>query len=107
MTKEQKKKQRYSWWSYIREIVREYYERRPAELNGVAARSWKAVRDAIETTERMPDGYSRIRLVRMLHADRTYTLDGAANAIPCDRATAARWQRRFFEEVARNRGLLD
>lgn len=103
------KKKYYSWWPYIREIVRLYPERSKIPLTGVAFREYMDVKRAIEATEAMPVGDVRIQLIRMLHWDKpfTLTLDGIAQQIPCDRATAARWQRRFFEEVARNRGLMD
>ena len=102
-----KSKQHYSWWSYIKEIVRDYPEAFALPTSGVAAREVDAVSDAVYATERMDGGEARLKMIRMVHWDRTHTLAGAALEIPCDRATAARWQRKFFEEVARNRGLLD
>lgn len=110
MTQEPKKKQHYSWWPYIREIVREYPERQKEEsanFSPVKENEWTAVGAALCDTERMVDGQSRLKLIRILHWDRTHTLDGAALAIPCSRRTAAYWQREFFEMVARNRDLLD
>lgn len=100
-------KQQYSWWPYIREIVRLYPTRSQIPLTGVAFREYMDVKQALETTEAMPDGKTKIQVIRMVHLDKTFTLEAAAQKIPCDRTTAARWQRRFFEEVARNRGLLD
>lgn len=102
-----KSKQHYSWWSYIKEIIREYPDMRTASTSGVTAREVDAVSDAVYATERMDGGEAQLKVIRMVHWDRTHTLAGAALEIPCDRATAARWQRNFFEEVARNRGLLD
>lgn len=108
MNQEQKKKRRYSWWPYIREVVREYPKKNEAgKACAVAEREDDAVQEALEETERMADGQNRLKLIRLLHWDRTHTLDGAALAIPCSRRTAAYWQREFFELVARNRGLLD
>lgn len=103
------KKNRYSWWPYIREIVRLYPERRKIPLTGVAFREYMDVKRAIEATEAMPVGDVRLRLIKLLHWDKpfTLTLEGVAQKIPCGRATASRWQRQFFEEVARNRGLID
>lgn len=98
----------YAWWGYVKEIIREYPLHKADDLAGVALRNHTAVKIAIEKTERMPDGSNRIKVIERLHwgNPRTLTLDGVANTIPCDRATAARWQRRFFEEVARNKDLL-
>lgn len=100
-------KGRYLWWPYVRGVVRAYPERKGEGLHGVAMREQEAVQAAIEATERMSGGAERLKVIRMVHWDRVHTLDGAALAVPCDRATAARWQRKFFEAVARNRDLLD
>lgn len=105
--REPKKKQHYSWWPYIREIVREYPEQANPLPPGVAVRNWESVHCAVRSTERMTDGQDRLKLVRLLHWDKTHTLEGAALVIPCSRRTAAYWQREFFEMVARNRDLLD
>lgn len=101
------KKNHYSWWAYIKAIVREYPARQDVNLHGVALREYEAVRDAVDTTERMTDAVSRMSVIRLVHFERTHTLEGAALRIPCSRSLAAKWQRDFFEEVARNCGLLD
>lgn len=100
-------KSHYTWWGYIKAIIRVYNRRIWIDLTGVARREQEAVQAAIEATERKKDGENRMKAIRLMHLDGTHTLEGAAKAIPCDRATAARWQRTFFEEVARNRDLLD
>lgn len=100
-------KHRPPWWGCIRHIVRAYPGRRGMELSGTALADQKAVQAAIEAMERTSNGAARLNVIRMVHWDRTHTLEGAALAIPCGPATAARWQRKFFEEVARNRDLLD
>lgn len=100
-------KQRYKWWGYIKAIVQEYPKSRPSELSGVELREYEAVKKAVGETMKMDGGANRLEVISMVHWERTRTLGGAALVVPCDRATAARWQRKFFEEVARNRGLLD
>lgn len=65
-----------------------------------------AVKSAIASTERMNNGSSRLKVVQSLHWDRTLTLEGAALLIPCGKSTAARWQKIFFEEVAKKAGYL-
>lgn len=100
-------KQHYDWWGYIKSLIRKYPENRSDELSGVALRNHEAVKKAVDDTMKMDGGANRLKVINMVHWERTRTLEGAALAIPCDRATAARWQRRFFEEVARNRDLLD
>lgn len=102
------RKQHYSWWGYVRSIVREYKTCSDREtLSGVALQNSTAVFDAIIDTERMEGGENRLKVIRLLHWDKTHTVDGAAGMIPCARSTVGKWQREFFEEVARNRGLLD
>lgn len=100
-------KKHYDWWGYVKSLVRKYPESRSSELSGVALRNHEAVRKAVDDTLNMDGGANRLKVINMVHWERTRTLEGAALAVPCDRATAARWQRRFFEEVARNLVLLD
>lgn len=97
----------YPWWGYIKAIIREYPDRMGKDLSGVAKREYEAVQAAIEATERMDDGETRLKVIRLVHFEGTYTLEGAALSVPCSERTAAYWQRKFFEMVARNRGLLD
>lgn len=100
-------KNHYTWWAYIKSIVREYPARQGANLHGVALREYEAVQDAVDATERMTDAVARMSVIRLVHFERTHTIAGAALTIPCGERTAMRWQRRFFEEVARNRGLIE
>lgn len=97
----------YPWWGYIKAIVRSYPGRQGRELSGVAQREQEAVQAAIDATEGMMNGRSRLEVIRLLHWDGVCTLDGAALEIPCSRSLAAKWQRQFFEEVAKRRDLLD
>lgn len=100
-------RQHYNWWPNIRDAVRAYPTREGVALSGVALHEQEAVQAAIDATERMADGEARLRVIRLVHWKRTHQLEGAALLIPCSRRTAAYWQRKFFEEVARNRDLLD
>lgn len=100
-------KKHYAWWKYIKYIIQKYPERRDEDLTGVAKLEQKAVQDAIGATERVKDGKARLNLIRMVLWDGTHTIEGAALEIPCSRSLAAKWQRAFFEEVARSRALLD
>lgn len=100
-------KRHYDWWGYIKSLVRKYPENRSSELSGVALRNHEAVKKAVDTAMAMDGGANRLKVISMVHWERTRTLEGAALAVPCDERTAYRWQRSFFEEVARNRDLLD
>lgn len=100
-------KQCYPWWGDIKAAVRAYPTLAYREASGEAKREYEAVQAAIEATKRMRDGADRLKVIRLVHWEKTHKLAGAALVIPCDRATAARWQRKFFEDVARNRDKLD
>lgn len=100
-------KPHYPWWSYIKSIIRAYPDREEKELVGVAKREYEAVQAAIEATERMESAAVRLKIIQFAHFDRTHTLEGAALMVPCSRSWAAKLQRDFFKEVARNRDLLD
>lgn len=100
-------KRHYKWWGYIKAIIQEYPRSRSSELSGVELREHEAVKKAVDETLKMDGAANRLKVISMVCWERTQTLEGAALSIPCDRATAARWQRRFFEEVAKNRDLLD
>lgn len=102
------KKQYYPWWGYVKSIVRKYPERKyRTDLKGVEEKERASVQSAYEKAWDDIDGSTRCKAIGMMHFHRTHTLTGAAQEIGCDRATAARWQRKFFEDVARNMGLLD
>lgn len=100
-------KQRYDWWGYVKSLVRKYPENRSSELSGVALRNHEAVKKAVDATLATDGGADRLKVISMVHWERTRTLEGAASAVPCSGRTAAYWQREFFEETARNRDLLD
>lgn len=102
---------RYPWWPYVRYLVRQYpdWEKTPREDLSLSEREvggFNAVKSVIASTERMDNGLSRLKVIRALHWDRALTMEGAALSIPCDKSTAARWQKSFFEEVARKAGYL-
>ncbi len=100
-------KRHYPWWGHVKAIIRAYPGQIGKDLSRVEMMNYEAVKAAIDATRRMENGEARMKVVRLVHLERTHTVEGAALTVPCDRATAARWQRRFFEEVARNRDFLD
>lgn len=102
------KKLHYPWWGYVKEIVRKYPDRRDKKcLKGVEEKERAAVLKAIDDAWERIDGATRMRAIGMMHFAKTHTLTGTATEIGCDRSTVARWQRKFFEGVAKNMGLLD
>lgn len=103
--------ERYPWWGYVRYIVRQYPDweestREDLHLSEREADGLNAVRNTITSTERMGNGLLRLKAIRALHWDRTHTLEGAALEIPCDKSTVSRWQKKFFEDVAKKAGYL-
>lgn len=88
-------------------MIQEYPGARSSDLSGVELREHEAVKKAVDETMKMNGGANRLKVIGMVHWERTRTLGGAALAVPCSDRTAAYWQREFFELVARNRGLLD
>lgn len=100
-------KQHYPWWGHVRAIIQAYPGQIGKDLSRVETMNYEAVKAAIEATERMENGEVRMKVIRMVHLDRTHTVEGAALRIPCEKTTAYRWQKAFFEEVARNRDFMD
>lgn len=100
-------KPRYSWWGYIKAIIRRYEADREKELHGVSLLENNAVDKAVRETEALQDGADRLTLIRLVFWDKTHTLEGAALAVNCSERTARRWHTDFIKCVARNYGLLD
>ena len=100
-------KPRYSWWGYVKAIIRRYDPDREQELHGVALLENNAVRKAVSETRSMQDGEERLKFIRLVFWDKTHTLEGAAMAVNCSDRTARRWHTDFIKCVARNYGLLD
>lgn len=90
----------YGWWGYVKDIIRRY-------PSAVTPREYEAVRAAIEQTERMSNGYDRLKIVDLVFWKRTHTLPGSALLVPCSERAAQRWHAEFIKTVARNFGLLD
>ena len=100
-------KPRYSWWGYVRAVIRRYKPDETPELHGVQLRESCAVSAAVCETGALSDGYDRLKLIRLVFWDKTHTLEGAALAVNCSERTARRWHTDFIKCVARNYGLLD
>lgn len=100
-------KPRYSWWGYVKAIIRQYDPDREQELNRVSLLENIAVRKAVNETRAMQDGEERLKFIRLVFWDKTRTLEGAAMAVNCSDRTARRWHTDFIKCVARNYGLLD
>lgn len=100
-------KPRYSWWGYIKAVIRRYPSLRDAEVSGVALREKEAVRAAVETTERLENGSDRLMVIDMVFWSRTHTLEGAAMQVHVSERTARRWHTEFITLVGKCRGMMD
>lgn len=100
---------RYSWWGYVKDMIRKYPGRQGKKLTGTALREFRAVQAAIEETERKEDGQARLAVVDLVLWQGKRSISGAALEIPCSERTAQQWHADFIREVARNfrcNGLL-
>ncbi len=85
----------YGWWGYAKYMARRWPD-------GVNANEDRAVRLALEETERMCAAADRLKIVRMVLLEGTHTLEGAAVQIPCSPRTAQRYHADFIRAVGRN-----
>lgn len=103
---------RYDWWSYVKGMIRRYpalardFEGKNGG-SGIRWREYQAVRRAIGTTERLPNGAGRMKVIRLVLWEGGRTVEGAALAVPCSVRRAKEWHGDFIRLTARNFGLLD
>lgn len=100
-------KPRYSWWGYIKAVIRRYPSLRDTEVSGVALREKEAVRAAVEATEQLDSGADRLLVVDLVFWSRTHTLEGAAMQVHVSERTARRWHTDFIILVGKYRGMMD
>lgn len=93
------------WDGGVKATVKEYYHIQLLVRDEKQERRFRAVRDAIATTERQENGEARLRLLKALYWPGTHTIEGAALTIPCSVRTAKYWVRSFLSEVERNLDL--
>lgn len=77
------------------------------ELPDINRREMEAVRKAIEETRKMETGEERLRMVRLVFWDKTYTLVGAAKKCNIAYITARRWHGDFIRYVGKAFGFFD
>lgn len=95
------------WWGYVKNMIRLYPKRNPEKLSGVPLREYEAVRKAVESTRKKPDGEDRMKVVELVLFKGTHLVPGAALKVPCSERTAKQWHGDFIREVAKNYGLLE
>lgn len=67
-------------------------------------KEYDAVRAALERVIAAPDADARLKLIRMVHWDRSCGLYAAAQKIGISEITAKRWNGSFLRDVGRNYG---
>lgn len=77
------------------------------ELPSTRQREYESVRQAIRITNRMPNGFDRIKLIELVFWRQSHTLEGAAMCIPCSYRQARRYHTDFIFAVAKAYGLMD
>lgn len=77
------------------------------ELPSTQQREYEAVRRAVEATGRYRNGADRLKVVRLVLWERSHTLEGAAQVVPCSVRHAKEWHGEFVRLVASNFGLMD
>ncbi len=97
-------KPRKRWWGYVRRVLYDYPRMQPS--NDTEQREKTAVEAAIEETEQLPDGETRLRVVGSVFFTQTHTLQGAAMRDHLSYRTARRQQREFICCVGKYMGLL-
>ena len=100
-------KPRYSWWGYIKAVIRRYPSLKDEEVSGVTQREKEAVKAAVEATGQLENGSDRLMVVDLVFWRRTHTLEGAAMQVHVSLRTAQEYHRQFIRLVAKNIGLLD
>lgn len=76
------------------------------ELPKINQREMEAVSKAIEETQKLDTGEERLRMVRLVFWDKTYTLTGAALHCHIAYVTACRWHKDFILLTGKNFGLI-
>lgn len=130
-------KPRYSWWGYVKSMVRRYpylareYSdlkelssseegarsknkiSRPTEnlalreLPKTAQREYEAVRRAVETVKTYKTGKEQLQIIDLVYWKKTHSLSGAALKVGFSYDRAKQLHTQFLRLVAKYYGLLD
>lgn len=92
------------WYGNSQTMIRRYPGLKSEK--GLQPAMWAdAIDRALEETAKMTDGESRIEVIRLIHFDKTDTIDGAALKVHASRRTVQRWNSAFINLVGRNAGF--
>ena len=87
-------KPRYSWYGFVKNIIRKYPDKNLPHENA-------AVDAAIVNTMHLNNGETRMKLVQMVLFDHSFTLDHAAQILFLSERTAQRYHADFIREVGK------
>lgn len=77
------------------------------ELPRVEQKEYDAVRRAVETTQRLKNGFERIEIINLVYWKNSHTLEGAAFKVGYSYDRAKQMNNEFIRLVAGYYGLLD
>ena len=85
-------------------MIRRYPELKNEK--GIQPAIWAdAIERALQDTANMTDGESRLQVIKLIHFDKTDTIDGAALKVHASRRTVQRWNSEFINMVGRYAGF--
>ena len=76
-------KPRYAWWGYVKDMIRKYPDRAGKDLSITQQKEFEAVREALEETEALHEGKTRLEIIKLVFWDKSHTLVGAAEKEYC------------------------
>ena len=85
---------RYDWWGYAKSMIKRYPDKNTENER-------QAVKRALERTESMTDGQSRLAVVNMVLIRKTHTIAGAALEVHSCERNAQQWHADFIRLVAK------
>lgn len=100
-------KPRYAWWGYVKDMIRKYPDRTGKDLSITQQKEFEAVREALEETEALHEGKTRLEIIKLVFWDKSHTLVGAAEKEYCSYETAVNYHRQFIKLVAQKFGIFE
>lgn len=97
-------KYRHYWYPHIITLLYNYPNNLENTPKGNEAK--EAIYKAIEETLKSKDGEMKVKAIKMLYFDKTYTAEGVAQNLYISRRTLDYWKSDFIELVGRNMNYL-
>ena len=105
-------KSREIWWSYAKAMIRQYPELDHAvgaqpQLSATKQKEYDAVMKAVEITNQMPNGKTRMAIIELVLWKQACTVEQAAARLYVSEPTAKRYHGAFIRLVGNCYGLTD